>query len=140
APALVTGSAQPHHGWVTADLGDLAGRRVSAPKQRPPFFSIDEPLLASWRLNVKVVGNRALRVQSPIFYGDVSLNMDLLGTMEKPVAVGTAEITGGVVTFPFAAFEVQSGFVTLSRDNPYRPQLNVTAISKQFGYEIQMHV
>jgi translocation and assembly module TamB len=56
------------------------------------------------------------------------------------VSVGTVEINSGTVRFPFASFEVKSGFVTLSRDRPYEPKLAIIAASKQFGYDLNMQV
>jgi translocation and assembly module TamB len=44
------------------------------------------------------------------------------------------------VRFPFGSLQVQQGFVSLTSENPYHPQLSVSAISTQFGYEIDMQV
>jgi len=44
------------------------------------------------------------------------------------------------VRFPFASLKVQQGFVTLSSQDPYRPQVLVTAAAKQYGYDIKLDV
>jgi translocation and assembly module TamB len=140
ASPLLTGSVRLGNSFFLSDLGALVGGKVAKSAQRPPFFSIEEPLLADWRLNLSVDGTRFLKVRSPIFNGEVSANLDLQGTLKDPVSVGTVEINSGTVRFPFASFEMKSGFVTLSRDRPYEPKLAITAASKQFGYDLLLQV
>jgi translocation and assembly module TamB len=81
-----------------------------------------------------------MKVRAAVFNGEVSANLDLSGTLKEPVSIGNAEINSGIVRFPFATFEVKSGYVTLSRGRPYEPQLRLLAESRQFGYDINMQV
>jgi translocation and assembly module TamB len=140
ASPLLTGSVRLGNSFFLSDLGALVGGKVAKPAQRPPYFSIEEPLLANWRLSLRIDGTRFLKVRSPVFNGEVSANLDLQGTLKDPVSVGTVEINSGTVRFPFASFEVKSSFVTLSRDRPYEPKLAITAASKQFGYDLNLQV
>ena len=66
--------------------------------------------------------------------------MRILGTLESPLAIGDLQLDSGSVKFPFGVLEIQQGFVTLGGGNPYRPQLAITAQTKQFGYDIRMEV
>ena len=54
--------------------------------------------------------------------------------------MGDLKIDSGAVQFPFANLDVTRGFVTLTSENPYRPQLQVTAASRRAGYDIKMEV
>jgi translocation and assembly module TamB len=91
-------------------------------------------------LDVRVTGSRWLRVRSTLFNGEVSANLRILGTLAEPFALGDARIDSGTVRFPFATLKVQQGFVTLGSQDPYHPQLQVTASSKEYGYDINLQI
>jgi len=89
---------------------------------------------------VQVTGERFLNVRSTIFNGEVSANLRLQGTLKEPLALGDVRVDSGLIRFPFANLRVQQGFVTLTSKDPYRPQLLVSATSKQYGYDLKMEV
>jgi translocation and assembly module TamB len=140
AAPLITGTARLRDSFYLSDLAALAPGKVAGPGLRPPFFSLDEPFLAGSKLNVAVTGVRFLKVRSPVFNGEVSANLKLQGTLQDPIALGDMRIDSGTVNFPFASLQVQQGFVTLASEDPYRPQLALSATSRQFGYDIKMEV
>jgi translocation and assembly module TamB len=140
APAVLSGRAHLRDSYYLHDLADLVPGRVASPSRRPPYFSLEPEPLADWRIGVHVTGERFLKIRSTIFNGEVSANLNLQGTLKEPVALGDARIDSGFVRFPFASLKVQQGFVTLSSQDPYRPQLFVTAGAKQYGYDIKMEV
>jgi translocation and assembly module TamB len=136
--AVISGEARVHDSYYLSDLSDLVPGKAASPKKRPPYFSIDVDPLAAWGLAVNVKGEKGFRVRSTLFNGQISLNLKLTGTLEEPIALGEAKIDMGTVRFPFGSLEVQQGFVTLTSQNPYEPQLLVAAASKQFGYDVRM--
>jgi translocation and assembly module TamB len=138
APPIITGLAVLRDSYYLSDLKDLIPGKVATPARRPPYFSVDEPGLADWRLALRVRGPGFLRVRSSLFNGQVSADLQLQGTLKEPMALGDIKIDSGVVRFPFASLAVQQGFVSLTSENPYRPVLSVAATSKQFGYNIKM--
>lgn len=140
APPLLHGTANLRNSIVLSDLGALVSTKVATPKRRPPYFSVETPPFADWRLGVKVVGDQFLRARTPIFRGIASVNMELGGTLREPMAVGEATINSGIIRFPFASFRVQQGLITLRSDNPYQPRLSLNAESTQFGYDLRMEV
>ena len=140
APPLISGEARLRDSFYLSDLRLLAPGKVTTPAKRPPYFSIDQGLLADWRLNVHVLGERFMKVRSPVFNGEVSANLRLQGTLKEPVGLGDVKIDSGAVRFPFATMQIQQGLVTLTSRDPYRPELAISAASKQFGYDIKMDV
>jgi translocation and assembly module TamB len=140
APPLITGRANLHDSYFLSDLRDLVPGGVASPERRPPYFSIEEPFLADWRLAVDVAGAKFLRLRSPLFNGLITANLKLQGTLKDPIALGDVKIDSGAVRFPFASLQVQQGLVSLTSQDPYHPQLSVNAASKQFGYDIRMSV
>jgi translocation and assembly module TamB len=140
APPLVTGEAHLRDSYFLSDLSDLLPGGVASPSRRPPYFSIDEPFLANWRLAVQVDGARFLKVRSSLFLGEVSANLRLQGTLKEPIALGDLRVDSGTVRFPFATLEVQQGLIVLTIQDPYRPQITLSATSKQYGYDLRMDV
>jgi translocation and assembly module TamB len=139
-PALVSGKAHLRNSFFLHDLADLVPKRVASPSRRPPYFSIDAEPLADWRLAVQVTGERFLNVRSTLFSGEVSANLTVQGTLKEPLALGDVRVDSGFVRFPFANLKVQQGFVTLTSQDPYRPHVTVSAVSRQYGYDIKMEV
>ncbi len=139
APPLISGAASLRDSFYLTDLQKLIPG-VASPAQRPPYFSIQEPFLADWRLAIDVQGDKFLKVRSPLFNGEVSASTKLFGTLQDPIAIGDVRIDSGAVRFPFASIPVRQGVITLSSQNPYHPQLSVIGASKQFGYDIRMEV
>jgi translocation and assembly module TamB len=140
APPLIGGAVHLHDSVFLSDLRALIPGNVEVPDQRPPYFSITNALLADWRLAVKVTGDRFLKVRTTLFNGEISADLKLEGSLGTPRALGDVRIDSGIVRFPFGGLQVQQGLVALTSQNPYHPQLSVTAISTQFGYDIRMQV
>ncbi len=139
-PAMVTGLAQLRDSFYLRDLKDLLPVGTASPSERPPYFSIEAEPLADWRLNLSLKGNRFLKVNSPLFRGLLSADLKLIGTLKDPIAQGELKIESGVAQFPFANLDVKQGFVTLTSENPYRPQLLVNAASRNAGYDVKMEL
>ncbi|MEO7298553.1 MAG: translocation/assembly module TamB domain-containing protein, partial [Verrucomicrobiota bacterium] len=135
---LISGRLNLHDSFFLSDLKLLVPGKVSKPKQRPPYFSVEAEPFSKWRLAVVVQGANSFKVRSPLFRGELSTNLRIEGTLKEPFALGDARITSGTVLLPFANFRVQQGFVSLTSDNPYRPQLALNAGSRAFGYELKM--
>jgi len=141
SPPLVSGAARLRDSFFMSDLKDLVPRgAAAAPRRRPPYFSVEDPALANWRLSVVATGERFLKVRTTLFNGLASANLKVHGTLQDPLALGELKIDSGVVRFPFASLEVRRGFVALTTEDPYRPKLLVSAASKQFGYEIRLEM
>jgi translocation and assembly module TamB len=140
APAEVAGLVRLRDSFYLSDLTDLVPAKVASPSRRPPYFSIEDEPFGDWRLAVRVSGERGLRVRSTLFNGQITPNLRLQGTLKEPIALGDFKVDTGTVRLPFADFQVQQGLVTLSSDDPYRPQLLVSAGSKRFGYDVKMDV
>ncbi len=137
---LISGTVNLRDSFYLSDLKLLIPGKVARPKQRPPYFSVEAEPFSKWRLNVVVRGDEFLRVRSPLFRGEISANLKVEGTLLEPVALGDARINSGVIQFPFANLRVERGFVSLTSENPYRPQLSVNASSRTFGYDVQMDI
>ncbi len=136
----VTGDINMRESLVITELRAMAPVAVATPERRPPFFSVEQEPLASWILDVNIQGDQFLSVRAPGFRGRLSAYFNLRGTLLEPQAIGEVTIDGGAIRFPFATLRIDQGSVSMTQDNPYRPQLFVLASSRIFGYDIQMEL
>jgi translocation and assembly module TamB len=136
---VVYGAVKLRNSLYLADLQTLVPERTASARKRPPYFSVEAEPWAQWRLKVNVTGNSFLRVQTPLFHGKVSTVLRLEGTLKDPLALGQVKIDpGSEVTFPFSSLDVKQGFISLTSEDPYRPQLFVSAGARRFGYDVKM--
>jgi hypothetical protein len=137
---VVSGNVILKNSFYLKDLADLIPGEVSTPDQRPPYFSVSDRPFADWRLDLAVTGTNFMKVRTPYFTGGISVKSKMHGTLKEPVAVGEARIVSGTILFPFTSMEVKQGLISLFSDNPFLPQIFVTAASKTFGYDIHLEI
>jgi len=140
APPIVGGFITLHDSVVTMDVRDLVAVDLERPRQRPPFFSIEQPLLADWTLDVRVRGDRFARILSPILRASASADLNLRGTLGQPKLVGQAFVDRGRLAFPFGQLEIQQFQVVFTEADPYRPRLEGKAEGLSFGYHLGMEL
>lgn len=122
------------------DLRSLVAINLNRPETRPPFFSVQTPPVNAWKLDLRLVGDRFLRVLSPLMRGELSSDLRLSGTLAEPRAVGAITVDGGSVLFPFGTLTIEGGRVSLTQRDPFRPQLDIRASGLNYGYDIRLEV
>lgn len=134
----VSGRVTLRDGLVLTNLASLLPTGPRGTPRPPPYFAVEAAPFNDWPLAVEVRGRRALRVRTPVFHGTASVNFALGGTLGDPRAVGELTVDDGRIFFPFATFTLQGGSIQLRDADPYRPQLNLNAISRRQNYELRL--
>jgi translocation and assembly module TamB len=140
APPVVGGLVTLHDSVVTMDVRDLVAVDLERPRQRPPFFSVEQPPLSDWTLDVRVRGDRFARILSPILKASASADLNLRGTLGQPKLIGQAFVDRGRLAFPFGQLEIQQFQVVFTEADPYRPRLEGKAEGLSFGYNLGMEL
>jgi hypothetical protein len=140
APVVISGKLHLRDSLYLRELRDLVPGKLASAGRRPPYFSVEAKPFADWRLNLTATGHRFLKVRTPIFNGEISADLRLSGTLAEPLAIGDVTIDAGLVRFPFGNIPVSQGIVSLTSDNPYRPQLLITGNDRVLGYDINMEL
>jgi translocation and assembly module TamB len=140
ANPVIGGSVELRDGLLLQDVSALLVDRLERPALRPPYFSITNLPFARWQLNLKVTGDRFLRVRSPAFIGEVSADATVLGSLAKPVIQADVRIPSGRILFPFGKLEVEGAYVTLSGEEPRGPLIDLVAAGHNFGYNVRLEV
>jgi translocation and assembly module TamB len=109
-------------------------------RRRPPYFAVTEAPFDKWKLDLRIKGDRFLRVRTPLFRGEISAAFQLSGEMAEPVALGEVRVASGRIQFPFGTLKVDQGYVGVTSEDPYRPRLFVMASGRTYGHEIKMEV
>ncbi|MDX1951865.1 MAG: translocation/assembly module TamB domain-containing protein [Verrucomicrobiota bacterium] len=136
----IRGNTRLRDSFLLRDLSLLIPGKTTSQERRPPYFKIRNEPFANWNLDVQVKGQEFIRIRTPLFVGVASANLSLRGTMEEPLALGDVRINSGSIQFPFANLAVQQSLVTLTAENPYRPDVFMVAGSRVYGYDIKMEV
>jgi translocation and assembly module TamB len=137
---IITGEVRLRDSYYLSDLAALIPGKVANPKNRPPYFSIEEKIIANWRLDVQATGIRGLRFRTPVVSGEVSPNLRLSGTLQNPIAIGDVSVNSGSVRFPFGSLNIQQGLITATTQDPAHPSISLQAAARQYGYDIRMDV
>ena len=122
------------------DVRALLPGDTRSKSNRPPYFAVEVTPFANWRLAVDVVGTEFMRLRATGFTGVASARFQLGGTLGEPMLLGDATIDRGQVRFPFASFEVQTGRVSLTRANPFDPQIELTATTRRYEFDLRLEV
>jgi translocation and assembly module TamB len=122
------------------DVRALIPGGTASKGRRPPYFAVENAPLDEWLLDLTVEGDHFLRVRTALFNGVASARFHLGGTLGEPMALGEMTINKGAVRLPFATFDVREGRVTLTPEQPYEPQLWLSATSRRFNYDMRMEV
>lgn len=140
SPGVLRGDLRLRESLLMREFHGITRPGVAAAAMRPPFFSIDEPAVADWVFDLRVRGDRFMRVQTPFFSGRLSADFQLLGTFAEPMLIGESSVADGVVAFPFANVRIDQGSVRLTRRDPYDPQIRAYGHARTMGYDINMEV
>lgn len=140
APPLLAGTVTLHNGLFVQHASSRVWSRPKRPALRPPYFSVTNEPLASWRMDLAVVGDRFLRVRTPVFSGLLSANTQLRGTLNQPVLTGDLRTDSGQIVFPFGGLVLNQGYASFSGNDPLGPTLQINASGRNYRYEIGLEV
>jgi translocation and assembly module TamB len=137
----ITGQVTLRDSLFLADVRSFVPRGGGAsPTRRPPYFSVETAPLDTWVLDVDLVGDRFLRLRTPVFSGVASARFHLGGTLGEPRAIGDAKVNEGEILMPFATFTVSQGAVRLTEDDPYEPTIYVRGTGRRYGYDLTLEM
>ena len=138
-PAL-SGEVRLRNSLFLRELEWMPSRAVSGAPPRAPYFRISQTPFEAWAVDVRIQGDRFLRIDSPVLRGEASTGMHLTGTLGDPRLTGEAHLDSGTVLFPFTSLRVTQGFASLTAANPEVPELRLTASSRTLGYDVRLEV
>jgi hypothetical protein len=111
----------------------LSYKKYSAVTQSPPVSLINP------RLNVKVVSKKKIEIKNNIINTNFSADLNILGTLDNPVIIGTANAEKGDIFF--RGTELKLSYANLDFNNRYKinPTFDVAARTYINQYMIRMN-
>lgn len=137
---LVSGQLDLRSSTLLLEFDPLAPRLQKGSAARPPFFSITEAPFADWRFDLKVFGDRFMRVRSPYFRARLSADFELTGSFAEPLLLGSVRVSDAEVNFPGAKFLVDEGDALIEASRPNEMQLAFNGIAQKASRVIVMEV
>lgn len=137
---LVAGQMKLRSSTLLVDFDPLAPRVQKGSTARPPFFSITEEPFAAWRFDLKIVGDRFMRVRSPYFRSQLSADFELTGTFADPLLLGSVRTLDAELNFPGAKFVINDGEALIEASRPNEMQLAFNGIAQKSSRVIAMEV
>lgn len=137
---LISGTLGLRSSTLLAEIDPLAPNVEGGPQAQPPFFSINDPTVADWRFDLKIVGESFMRVRSPYFRTQLSANFDLGGTFAEPLLIGSVRTVGGELSFPGAKVRITSGEAFIEASQPNTVQLDFSGTAQKASQIISMRV
>lgn len=107
--------------------------KVDAP--RAQGNSMPEPF-RNWGLNVLVRTEEAFLIRGNLATGEVSANIRVGGTLEKPAPDGVATIKDFRAALPFSTLEVRSGTATFKPATGFDPILEIRGTAEPRPYRV----
>jgi translocation and assembly module TamB len=137
---VIQGQIDLQRSFVLSDLDAVLGSAVRQASRPPPYFSVTQEPMASWRLNLSLKADQSIHVKSPFYRGIHSVNARLSGTLRDPLLTGDVQVNEGRALFPYTSIPIQQGILTFTEQNPEEPRLVVLGASRTFGYDLRMDV
>lgn len=139
-PGKIHGEVSFRESLMLRDMRSMMRPGVATASARPPFFSVEAEPFNLWTFDILLLSDRALRVQSPFFYGRISSDLQLLGRLEGPYLLGELSVPRGAVVFPFGNVRIEDGLIRFLQADPHDPQLQIRGQAESLGYTVQMEV
>ncbi len=137
---IISGSVKLREGLLLQDVSSMLVDRLERPSLHPPYFSVTNLPFARWKLDLKVTGDRFLRVRSPAFAGSISTDAAVQGSLGKPVIKADVRIPNGRILFPFGKLDVERAYATLAGEDPRGPVIDLVAAGQNYNYNIRLEV
>jgi translocation and assembly module TamB len=99
-----------------------------------------EPPLAEMNFDVAVDSERPFIVKNNLVDGAMRPQLTLVGTGEVPVLNGTIFVDPTRVSLPSGTLHVDSGLIQFRQNDPFVPQLELSAKTRLWGYDIRAYV
>ncbi|WP_158279889.1 translocation/assembly module TamB domain-containing protein [Coraliomargarita sinensis] len=139
APAL-QGRMGLRSSTMLVEFDPLSPAVRSGPSSKPPFFAIEEEPFSRWGLDLRIEGERFLRVRSPYFQSVLSAGLNLTGRLGEPLLLGSIRIAEGSLSFPGAKVRLDTGEAYIESGQPDALRLDVAGTARTGTHVITMDV
>jgi autotransporter translocation and assembly factor TamB len=118
----------------------LFGRGDGSPDRALQLFSIRSGLLSTARFDLRVRADESLRIETELFAGTASAEIELRGTGRIPLPEGRVDTRSMRVNLPFSRLSVTRGSLVFAPENPFEPRIDALAETRMQGHDLDVAV
>jgi hypothetical protein len=146
--AEISGAVSPTKSRVQWDIEvlPLNALRMEIPQETrtvgKPWFTFRKPPFSDWRFNVdmRTTPGDPMLLRGNRLRGSVEAEMRLEGTGATPTLHGAYRSSDLTASLPFARIELSRGRVWYTRDNPFQPQVDISAETEVRNHRIRLYL
>lgn len=140
-PYLASGSVAIESGFSREKVFSQRGGQGLRSAQYTPSHSTSSDLEAPFlRLDITAKADGKLYFQNELIDGEAKADVRVIGTVETPRIVGTAEIVQGRIFFKDHQFQIQSASANFDNPTALNPQLLVLSSADVAGTKVSLYV
>lgn len=134
--AVVSGKYNERQSLLMIDPSQKGGATL------PGFvpFQLEGELGKRLDFDVKLRTEHPFLVRTGLVDADVNAQLRLQGPGSKPWLVGAVTALRGWIRMPAAKLRLEQALIFFKEDQPFFPELNVSAVYRRKGHEIRMRV
>ncbi len=118
----------------------LPGRPAPKPPSSRPDFSIPQPPLRDWKLDVTIKTKDPVLLRGNLANGKAISDLHLTGTGLHPALDGYVRLDNVDATLPFSRLEISSGFLYFDPSDPLNPKMDMHGRSVIRDYTINVYI
>lgn len=94
---------------------------------------------ANYTVDIKVDNETPFLLSGNIATGQINPDLQITGSLGKPVPVGTIRISNAEAYLPFSTMVIQSGEIDFTAQDPWRPILDIRGTAQTLDYEVHAY-
>lgn len=135
----LSGDIEVRDSFLLVDIDPLAARTASgAGAAAPPFFKVEAAPWSEMQLDLRIKGEKSLRLSSQYAQATLSLDFLLDGSLGQPALIGEVDVDSGVLYFPASRMTLSGGSVFITREEPSLLQLDLSGTATVASHVISM--
>jgi len=118
----------------------LPGRPAPQPPSDRPDFSIPQPPIRDWKLDVMVKTKDPFLIRGNLASGGANVDLHVTGTGLRPLLQGVVRLENVEATLPFSRLEISSGLLNFDPSDSFNPKIDLQGTSLIRDYTVHVYV
>ncbi len=118
----------------------LPGRPAPQPPTDRPDFSIPQPPIRDWKLDVMVKTKDPFLIRGNLASGGANVDLHVTGTGLRPLLQGVVRLENVEATLPFSRLEISSGLLNFDPSDSFNPKIDLQGTSLIRDYTVHVYV
>ena len=118
----------------------LPGRPAPQPPSDRPDFSVPQPPIRDWKLDIAVKTKDPFLIRGNLASGGAIVDLHVTGTGLRPQLQGVVRLEKVDATLPFSRLEISSGILYFEPEDSFNPKIDLQGTSLIRDYTVHVYV